>query len=153
MIGSLLIFPLYRGGTEEQRLGKWLKSQTANKWWIWGTHSSSQIPKPIKAMFVSKLVYSTTSQVTKDITLWMRPYTAFKESVFLGRLSQVDKCIGQDKLGYATITKMTQKSQWLNTTKVCFLSNFVEVCQEPIGQIYSRIPKLTTGGDREKHPY
>lgn len=151
MIESLLIFPLYRGGTKEQRLGKWLKSQTANKWWILETHSSSQIPKPVKAMFVSKLVYSTTSQVTKDITLWMRPYTTFKESVFLGQLSQVDKCVDQEKLGYATITKMTQKSQWLNTTKVCFLSNFVEVCQEPIGQIYSRIPKQTTGGYRETH--
>lgn len=102
-------------------------------------------------MFISKPVYSITSQVTKDITLWMRPYTAFKESVFLGQLSQVNKCVGQDKLGYATITKMTQKSQWLNTTKVCFLSNFVEACQESIGQTYSRIPKLTTGGYRETH--
>lgn len=46
---------------------------------------------------------------------------------------------------------MPPKSQWLNTTCICFTSTFVHFCWEPIGQSYSSSPNLSAGKCRRAH--
>lgn len=74
----------------------------------------------------------------------------FRESSFLRRFANWFVCRSEE-VRLCLNNEMPPKSQWLNTTCICFMSTFVHFCWEPIDQTSSSSPNPSAGKRRGAH--